>query len=298
MPRFDLIIPTYNNLGELKACLAALGTQTEKDFHVFVAVDGSTDGTIEFLETAHFGFPMRILFHEGRINRGRPATRNLILPHLASDYLVTLDADMRLQPDALQQHLAVLTRGNTVSVGTAEYLDRNQNVWVRYLETRGKGKFSNGAVIPYNYFVTQNAAMQSADFVKVGGFDAAITGYGGDDIELAYRLQKICSVTFINNLNSAALSHSNKSLETAIEQIQEFGGTSLKYILEKHPTETHLFGIGKLFSSKLTDRIFVALQQPVIESVVRRLVRHLPFRLQKPLISYLVITHVFKGFRS
>ena len=48
---FDIIIATYNNLEELTKCLKSFEKQTYKEFNVFVCVDGSTDGTLNYLET-------------------------------------------------------------------------------------------------------------------------------------------------------------------------------------------------------------------------------------------------------
>lgn len=43
-------IVTYNRINELKRCLEALRNQSYKDFDVIVVNNGSTDGTLEFLE--------------------------------------------------------------------------------------------------------------------------------------------------------------------------------------------------------------------------------------------------------
>jgi glycosyltransferase involved in cell wall biosynthesis len=49
MAAVAVITPTYNNLPELRQCLKALSQQTYTDFVAYVCVDGSTDGTLEYL---------------------------------------------------------------------------------------------------------------------------------------------------------------------------------------------------------------------------------------------------------
>ena len=46
----SVILSAYNNLPALKLSVETLKIQTEKDFELIIADDGSTDGTIEYLE--------------------------------------------------------------------------------------------------------------------------------------------------------------------------------------------------------------------------------------------------------
>ena len=51
-PRISVLINTYNRAGHLRNCLEGLLRQTERDFEVVVADDGSSDDTDEVTETA------------------------------------------------------------------------------------------------------------------------------------------------------------------------------------------------------------------------------------------------------
>ena len=98
---FSIVIPTYNNLDELRRCLAALDRLENRDFEVLVGVDGSTDGTRDFLESYAPKFPFYHLYHPGGVNQGRSATRNLALGQLSGKYTLFLDSDMEAAPDLL-----------------------------------------------------------------------------------------------------------------------------------------------------------------------------------------------------
>jgi len=50
MPKASIILSSYNNLPALELSIESLRYQTEKDFEIIIADDGSTDGTIEYLE--------------------------------------------------------------------------------------------------------------------------------------------------------------------------------------------------------------------------------------------------------
>ena len=50
MHKASIILSSYNNLPALELSIESLRYQTEKDFEIIIADDGSTDGTIEYLE--------------------------------------------------------------------------------------------------------------------------------------------------------------------------------------------------------------------------------------------------------
>ena len=47
-----IIIPNYNGLSFMEPCFEALEAQTMKDFKILVVDNGSTDGSVEWLEGA------------------------------------------------------------------------------------------------------------------------------------------------------------------------------------------------------------------------------------------------------
>ena len=50
MPKASIILSSYNNLSVLELSIESLKHQTEKDFEIIIADDGSTDGTREAAE--------------------------------------------------------------------------------------------------------------------------------------------------------------------------------------------------------------------------------------------------------
>ncbi|MBI1345870.1 glycosyltransferase [bacterium] len=94
-PRFSVIIPTYNYgryvSRAIDSALDALGPMRE----VIVVDDGSTDNTTDVLA----GYGERIIA-ERQPNQGVSAARNRGLDSATGDYVICLDADDRLLPDA------------------------------------------------------------------------------------------------------------------------------------------------------------------------------------------------------
>jgi hypothetical protein len=88
MPRFSVVIPTYNRATLLNEALASVFGQRFTDFEVIVVDDGSTDQTADVL----LAFAGRIkVLHQA--NRGPGAARNAGCAQARGRYLAFLDSD-------------------------------------------------------------------------------------------------------------------------------------------------------------------------------------------------------------
>lgn len=295
---FSIVIPTYNNLHELQACLAAIGKLAERSFDVLVGVDGSTDGTLEWLAAERFGFPLHILQHEGGGNEGRAATRNLALPRIQGRYTLFLDSDMEPDPGMLGVHLNVLEKGGTISIGTVHYRNAGDNVWVRYTSQRGVAKFKGGSEVPYQYFITPNTALPTAFFLGVGGFDDKISRYGGEDMELGYRIHQAHKPRFVFNADAVAHTTQPKTLDEALPQLREYGATGLRYIAAKWPELSKVYWVDRCDSKRLQDRLLAFFTREGFQGMAKALLPYSPFFIKKTLISYLIVAHVHAGYRT
>ncbi|MCS7076412.1 MAG: glycosyltransferase [Bacteroidia bacterium] len=298
----DVIIPTYNNYDELSKCLHALCNQTVRYFQVWIAVDGSRDNTTTDLPNLVKNLPFRahILEHEDKKNHGRSATRNLALTHIEGEYVWFLDSDMHPTPYCLQAHLNLLeTLGkNAISVGAIQYTNVCQNIWARYVSTRGHAKYTHGAFIPWNYFITANSLLPSCFFTSVNGFDEKISKYGGEDMELSYRIHKKFNPLFCKNDLAVCHTQQDKTLSKALEELTEYGTYGLPYIFNKHPDMPKVYYMDKITGKASTKMLYYFLTHPIWTFFIKKVVRFLPFRISKFLINYLVISAIFKGYKN
>jgi len=88
MPLFSIIIPTYNRKALLQEALHSVFSQECQDFETIVVDDGSTDGTLEYLES--LGARIRLIIQE---NLGPGAARNAGIRAAHGDYVAFLDSD-------------------------------------------------------------------------------------------------------------------------------------------------------------------------------------------------------------
>lgn len=102
-PYFSVLIPTYNREQHVREAVESLLAQTWDAFEVFVIDDGSTDGTQEVL--AKFGSRIHVL---RQANQGPEVARNTAAAQARGDYLVFLDSDDLLLPNALETYAGIV----------------------------------------------------------------------------------------------------------------------------------------------------------------------------------------------
>jgi glycosyltransferase involved in cell wall biosynthesis len=98
----SVVIPCYNQGRFLKEAIESVLAQTYSRFEVIVVDDGSTDDTAEVAAR----FDGTRCLHQ--CNLGLAAARNAGLHASTGDFVVFLDADDRLLPDAIQDQLNCL----------------------------------------------------------------------------------------------------------------------------------------------------------------------------------------------
>ena len=296
---FDLIIPTWNNLDELKKCLQGFEEQSFRDFRALICVDGSTDGTTEYLESIKLNFEFEILKHAAGAHKGRNETRNLSLEKISSKYILLFDSDIVPQDDLLQKHFELLNRKDCVSLGEVVYKNANKNIWALYLQTRGKNKYTNLAVIPGHYLNTQNAAFESEYFIKLKGQDPVLSNnYGGDDTILGYRIEKEFNIPVVFNKTAVGYSFMDKDLDQALKQMKEFGAVNLKIIRKKYPSFTDIFRFDIVESYILHHKIVRLFLREWITKILQKMIWIVPNFLKVKVVHFLVFYSIYVGYKS
>jgi FkbM family methyltransferase len=108
----SVIIPTYNAVEFVERCVRSVWEQEleKSQVEILVCDDGSSDGTYELALTlqSRSPWPMQVLTHPNRVNKGVSATRNLGMRHARGAYIALLDADDSWLPHKLAVQLEYL----------------------------------------------------------------------------------------------------------------------------------------------------------------------------------------------
>ncbi|MER7777120.1 bifunctional glycosyltransferase family 2 protein/CDP-glycerol:glycerophosphate glycerophosphotransferase [Streptomyces sp. NPDC096191] len=101
MPRFSVIVPAYQVQAYLHACLESVLSQSYQDFEVIVVDDRSPDACGAIADEFADRDPRVRAVHLPQ-NQGLGPARNAGIERAGGDYLVFLDGDDTLAPDALR----------------------------------------------------------------------------------------------------------------------------------------------------------------------------------------------------
>jgi Glycosyl transferase family 2 len=191
----SVIIPTYNRMRHLAQCLKHLEAQTCGNFEVIVVDDGSSDGTLECLNTYGASAPMAFRsLHQA--NAGPARARNLAISQMRSPLCIMIGDDTFPEPDFVRTHVAFHETHPAVqdaAVGLTRWSEEGQTVTplMRWLESDGV-QFAYGpllAGIPpdWHHFYTSNLSIK-ADLLGSSPFHEGFRIAGVEDVELGYRL--------------------------------------------------------------------------------------------------------------
>ena len=188
----SIVIPTYNRKPILEKCLSALEKQQFTDdkisqYEVILVDDGSTDGTLEWLE--QYRSELSHVHPFSQTHLGPAAARNLGVEKAKGDIIIFIDSDLVVTEKFLQSHADALEEGKQ-SLGHDRLFTYG---WV--INTCN---FENPTSEPYKitdfsaaYFATGNVAIPRKWLEKVGLFDTRFQLYGWEDLELGVRLKQL-----------------------------------------------------------------------------------------------------------
>ncbi len=217
MMLISVIVTTYNREDALEAVLRSLARQTDQNFEVIVADDGSKQPTAALVESwkARIGHRLEHVWHEDRGFRAAEIRNRAILAS-RGDYVVFLDGDCIARPDFVATHRRLAERGwfvtgNRILLSpdlTAKVLREKlaPETWrfADWLAQRLRGGINRlGALLQlplgplrrlrrnaWRGARSCNLAVWRSDLTRVDGFDADYRGWGKEDSDIIVRLQR------------------------------------------------------------------------------------------------------------
>jgi glycosyltransferase involved in cell wall biosynthesis len=215
IPKLSVIISTYNKPKDLFLVLHGYLEQTERDFEIIIADDGSTEDTKQMLVKFSKSHSLKIN-HVWQEDKGFQKTKilNKAIQHSNSNYLLFTDGDCIPRKDLIEKHITLRKEHHFLS---GSYYKLNERVSAaitlsvikeqscfnaKWLKRKGQEvTFKMNKLTSFgfkewflNTFTTTKATWDGCnvsgwkkDILAVNGFDERMQ-YGGEDRELGERL--------------------------------------------------------------------------------------------------------------
>jgi glycosyltransferase involved in cell wall biosynthesis len=211
----SVIVTTYNREDALAAVLRSLSRQSDTDFEVVIADDGSGPATAALIEAwkAGAGRHVEHVWHEDRGFRAAEIRNRAVLASRGA-YCIFLDGDCIVRRDFVATHRRLaepgcFVTGNRILLSAAltatvlcEKLAPEDWRFGRWLAERGRGGINRLSALLHLPLgplrrLRQNAwrgarscnlAIWRCDLDRVDGFDADYSGWGKEDSDIIVRL--------------------------------------------------------------------------------------------------------------
>ena len=208
----SVVVSTYERPDALGAVVRGLSRQSDGNFEVVIADDGSGVATATVIAEwkAKLGVPLAHCRHEHAGFRAAEIRNRAIMASKGS-YCIFLDGDCIPRPDFIARHRALaepgwFVAGNRILLSEAltadvlaQKLEPEQWSLASLVSRRGINRIAPALYVPlgplrkaepkrWEGARTCNLAVARADLDRVDGFDASYNGWGLEDSDLAIRL--------------------------------------------------------------------------------------------------------------
>ena len=291
---FSVVIPTYNRLDMLLRVLDALERQVDAPpFEVIVINDGSKDET-EAVVSQRKGITFRT-----QPNGGPGRARNHGVSLAKGRFIVFIGDDTVPEPRFLAEHARVHRESaDDPMVACLGYTGwpRNARVtaFMDYINDYGLQfgykLIRDGQVVPFNFFYTSNISIDR-QLLTDHPFDTTFPSAAWEDIELAYRLERLGLRIRYNE--RAVTRHHHPITIDSFARRQYTVGKSGAIFFQKHPELGHFLGVHELKTRQLAG-------EPQLASLRRKARLGERFRLfaRSQVFETLMREHYLRGLKE
>jgi glycosyltransferase involved in cell wall biosynthesis len=235
MIKATVIAAFYNRIDYLKLVLAGFERQTENNFELIIADDGSREDVVNEIKksTSSYSFPIKHFWQEDKGFR-KNKILNTAITESESDYLVFIDADCIPHRSFMEGHLSFSNKNTSI---TGRRVNLSQNITNQlsekiihngFLEKKffllikdglfGKSVDVEKGLYLKNKFLLNifnrksrgllgcNFSLFKEDIIKINGFDERYEAPSiGEDSDVQFRLE--LSGVKIKSINHAAVQY-------------------------------------------------------------------------------------------
>ena len=176
LPRLTIVVPVFNEAAVIQNALRSLLTLDYPSYDIIVVDDGSTDDTrllASRLEGQHGRVTVRVVT---KANGGKASALNAGIALARTPFVVCMDGDSRLAPDALRHAMRHFSDPRIAAVaGNVKVVNRN-NIWTRlqaleYIEGLNMPRRAQGFLRVVNIVPGPIGVFRRDVLREVGGYE-------------------------------------------------------------------------------------------------------------------------------
>jgi len=236
MPLISVIIPVYNGARTIRETIESVLNQTFSDFELIIINDGSTDSTLEVVESIQDS-RIKVFSYT---NAGQPASRNRGIAKAVGEYISFIDADDLWTAEKLEYQLKALQNNPQAAVAYS---------WTNYIDETGKIlNLGSHLTVEGDVFAPlflsdfvgsgSNVLIRAQAFKEVGSFDESLSNAHDWDmwLKLAAKYHFVCvpKRQILYRISPGSMSSNVWGMEASclrvIERAAEHLPDSLKHI--------------------------------------------------------------------
>jgi len=231
----SVVIPAYNAEKTILETIQSIQKQTFCNFELIVINDGSTDKTVELINT-NVDSRVRTFSYE---NGGLPVARNRGIAHATGEFITFIDADDLWVPDKLELQLAALQQHQEAGVAyswTAFINDKGQFLYAQ------EPLFFEGNVYPQllvkNFISSGSNILVRRQFIEAAGeFDPSLKS--AEDWDYNIRLAALCPFVVVPKYQ-ILYRKSSQSMTAKVDVMEKAIFTVIERAFQNAPMELQI----------------------------------------------------------
>lgn len=244
----SVVIPTFDCLEFLPKAISSILEQGVTDYEIIIVDDGSTDGSLEWLEKfKHYSNKISVIRQK---NQGVVKARNRAMGIAKGKFIAFLDADDFRYPYTLERQLKYMqiNPGCVLSFTNYDHLKEDYtqviDCFSYWKEFKQITEFNNPLMFyplkdPLNQLLSTNIVGTSTTMVKtsailsLGGFSEKMKS--ASDWEMWLRLAKVGDVAFSSEATTGYLMRAGSITSRRLERL-----AAISQIIEANAKEPHV----------------------------------------------------------
>ena len=290
--KISIIIPCYNSSNTIQKTIDCIKASIKfykfkKEYELIIVNDGSNDSINELLKNEPH---LSIINHQK--NLGLAAARNTGIKNSTGSLLIFIDSDIYISENWISEMMGMIDNNNIIGITGALQPSPKKNLTLleKYLFSKYRGDqiTNQNTSLNYKSFVFSNTIIKKDVLEKTGLFDETLKYYGGEDTELAIRINKLYPGQMRKN-HATSIHDAGKTLKEYLSNLFEYGQYNFLQIVKKHPDYKDDLGY-KLVSSLLGRVILNNFNAKIVRML-------LPISRHPLLVKFLVINSFIGGAR-